>query len=64
MPVLWQSSIIGWANATVEAGRLKIHFGYASKKPDQKQFTEEAEEEVIRLATFLGLEENACEVHI
>jgi uncharacterized protein YcaQ len=64
MPVLWQNSIIGWANASVENGRLKIDFGYATKKPDQKQFREEAEKEVIRLATFLGLEENACEVHI
>jgi uncharacterized protein YcaQ len=64
MPVLWQSSIIGWANATVEDGRLKVYFGYATKKPEQKQFREEAEQEVIRLATFLGLKVNAWEAHI
>jgi hypothetical protein len=43
---------------------LKVDFGYASKKPDQKQFREEAEQEVIRLATFLGLQGNACEASI
>lgn len=64
MPVLWQNSIIGWANATVEGGRLKVHFGYATEKPDRKRYSEEAEQEVIRLATFLGLKGDCWEACI
>lgn len=56
MPVLWKDWIIGWANASVEEGRLSVDFGYVHERPREDNFIEAAELEVARMATFLGLE--------
>lgn len=55
MPVLWRSEMIGWANAKVEEGRLKVGFGYAGKRPGTKVFRKAAEREIEAMARFLGL---------
>jgi uncharacterized protein len=55
LPVLWGEEIIGWANATVAAGRLKVELGFAGKRPRDRAFAREAEAETARLAAFLGV---------
>lgn len=62
MPVLWRDQIIGWANAVVEAGRLKVDFGYVDRRPKDRAFRLAAESEVNRLAEFLGLGQSVQEV--
>ncbi|WDQ19367.1 DNA glycosylase AlkZ-like family protein [Rhodopirellula sp. P2] len=62
MPVLWQDQIVGWANATVDAGRLKVDFGYADRRPKDRAFRQAAESEVNQLAKFLGLDESVQEI--
>jgi len=64
MPVLWREWIVGWANATVEDGRLTVDFGYVDGRPDEREFREAAELEVVRLARFLGLEEGGWEASV
>ncbi len=56
MPVLWQDDVVGWANATVQAGELSVDFGYANGKLDTNAFLDAAEAEVESLARFLNLE--------
>ncbi|KLU01992.1 cytoplasmic protein [Rhodopirellula islandica] len=62
MPVLWRDQIVGWANAAVDAGRLKVDFGYADRRPKERVFRQAVESEVNRLAEFLGLDESAQEI--
>jgi len=64
MPVLWRERIVGWANAAVEDGRLTVNFGYVGKRPNEREYREAAELDVVRLASFLGLEENCWEASI
>ncbi|WOO40791.1 DNA glycosylase AlkZ-like family protein [Rubellicoccus peritrichatus] len=64
MPVLWREQIIGWANASVEDSRLKVDFGYNTKRPDERKYQEATELEVARLAKFLGLKESDWEASI
>lgn len=59
LPVLWREQIVGWANATVESGRLMVAFGYVAGRPDEREYREAVELEVDRLARFLGLGEGA-----
>lgn len=62
MPLLWKDQVVGWANARVEDGRLKVDFGYARKRPRAKAFRVQAEAEVEAMALFLGLESGAWEI--
>jgi uncharacterized protein YcaQ len=55
MPVLWHHSVIGWANARVEAGRLNVEVGFAGKRPSERAFQSELDAEIERLETFLNL---------
>lgn len=64
MPVLWRDWIVGWANAAVADGRLRVTFGYAAGRPKEREYREAAELEVVRLAEFLGLGENCWEASI
>ncbi|WP_309026198.1 DNA glycosylase AlkZ-like family protein [Pelagicoccus enzymogenes] len=64
MPLLWVDRVIGWANAKVESGRLKVDFGYVGKRPRGKAFRSLAEAEVEAMALFLGLESGAWEAGI
>lgn len=64
MPVLWREQIIGWANAAVEERRLSVDFGYTASRPNEREYRDEAEREVIRMAKFLGIEENCWEASV
>ncbi len=57
LPILWRSSVVGWANVAVVDGRLRPHFGYiAAHRPKDRRYTRELEAEVERLRRFLRLE--------
>ncbi len=54
LPLLWRDEVIGWANASVDAGRLATDFGYvAGRAPREAAFRRELEAEVARLREFL-----------
>ena len=64
LPVLWDENVIGWANAAVKEGRLRVELGYAASPPDGEEFHREAEEETQRLASFLEAEELDWELQL
>jgi uncharacterized protein YcaQ len=53
MPLLWTDSMIGWANARVENGRLNVDVGFVGQRPRGREFTRELDEEIARLQGFL-----------
>jgi hypothetical protein len=55
MPLLWRDSVIGWANARVERGRLNVEVGFVEKRPGDAAFRSELEAEIERLEIFLSL---------
>jgi hypothetical protein len=55
MPLSWGEKIIGWANASVTAGRLNLELGFVDKRPRDSQFRAELALEVGRLEAFLDL---------
>ena len=56
LPLLWRDQVIGWANAAVAAGRLKLDCGYvAGRAPRDPLFRRALDEERARMAEFLGL---------
>jgi uncharacterized protein YcaQ len=62
LPVLWRDQVVGWANAAVTEGRLRIQLGFADRRPTAAAFTREANLEATRLAAFLGLDEGAADL--
>ena len=54
LPMLWQERVIGWANVSVCAGRLEAEFGFVERKPKGVAFRNALEEEMQRMAVFLG----------
>jgi len=56
MPLLWRDRVVGWANLSVEKGRLKCEFGYVeSRAPDDRSFKRELEVELDRMRSFLSI---------
>lgn len=56
LPLLWRDQVIGWANASVKGGALKVECGYVSgKAPRDAGFKAALDEEIQRLSDFLGL---------
>ena len=55
MPMLWCDSVIGWANARVEAGRVKVDVAFVEKRPRDSEFRRELEDEIGRLEVCLNL---------
>lgn len=56
LPMLWRGRIIGWANASVTDGRLRLQPGYVSgRAPRDAGFKAAMKEEHARLEQFLGL---------
>jgi len=56
MPLLWRDGIVGWANLSVEKGRLKSEFGYVeSRAPYDRSFKRELETELDRMRSFLSI---------
>ena len=62
LPVLWRDQVVGWANAAVTDGRLRVQLGFAGRRPSAAAFQREANAEAARLAAFLGLDEGATDV--
>ncbi|KQV86189.1 DNA glycosylase AlkZ-like family protein [Pelomonas sp. Root1237] len=57
LPLLWRDQVVGWANASVKGGRLKVDCGYvAGRAPRDAAFKPALEVERTRLAEFLGVE--------
>jgi uncharacterized protein len=56
MPLLWRDHVVGWANLSVEKGRLKSKFGYVdSHAPYDRSFKRELEAELDRMRSFLSI---------
>ncbi|HEX3421229.1 MAG TPA: crosslink repair DNA glycosylase YcaQ family protein [Candidatus Udaeobacter sp.] len=56
MPLLWRDHVIGWANLSIEKGRLKSKFGYVeSHPPSDRAFKHELEAELDRMRSFLSI---------
>jgi len=56
MPLLWRDRVIGWANLSLEKGRLKSEFGYVeSRPPRDSSFKRELEAELDRIKFFLSV---------
>ena len=56
MPLLWRDRVVGWANFSVENGRLKSQFGYVeSRAPNDRSFKRALEAELDRMRSFLSL---------
>lgn len=55
LPMLWRGHVIGWANAAVDTGVLRVAPGFVrGRRPRGAAFTTAWDEEVERLRTFLG----------
>jgi uncharacterized protein len=56
MPLLWRDRVIGWANLSVEKGRLKSQFGYvALSAARDRAFKRELDAELDRVRSFLSI---------
>jgi uncharacterized protein YcaQ len=55
MPLLWRDRVIGWANLTVDNGKLVTDLGYVGAVPRGLAYKRELELELDRLRTFLDL---------
>jgi uncharacterized protein YcaQ len=56
LPVLWRDQVIGWANAGLAGGALRVDVGFVGPAPSEAGFAAEAAAEAELLARFLGLE--------
>ena len=57
LPLVWRDRVIGWGNVSVREGTLRSDLGYiGSRPPLDRGFRRALEEELNRLAVFLGLE--------
>lgn len=57
LPMLWRGNVIGWANVTIDAGRVKIETGLVSRKPtgtNAVAFRYALAAEVERISEFLA----------
>ena len=54
LPVLWGSSIVGWANVNVTQQGIDVKLGFIGRKPSGRAFESELATEFDRLRTFLG----------
>ena len=58
LPMLWRGNVIGWANVTIDAGRVKIETGHVSRKPtgtNAVAFRYALAAEVERVSEFLAV---------
>ena len=55
MPLLWRDSVIGWANLSINNGKLVTDLGYIGSVPRGSAYKRELELELDRLRTFLDL---------
>ena len=56
LPLLWREAVIGWANLSVEGGRLMHEIGFVSgRAPRGPEFRRELDAELDGMRRFLGL---------
>jgi len=55
MPLLWRDSVIGWANLSLDNGKLVTDLGYVGSAPRSLAYKRELELELDRLRIFLNL---------
>ncbi len=55
LPLLWRDRVVGWSNASVRDGRLRVVTRHAGERVRDPSFREGLDEERARLAEFLGL---------
>jgi uncharacterized protein YcaQ len=56
LPVLWGDRVIGWANCSVDAGRLRVQVGTVDRRVARDPaFRDARDAEIERLAAFLGV---------
>jgi len=53
MPLLWGERVIGWANASVTNGTLRVAPGFPGTAPKGRDFRRALDAEIARLSTFL-----------
>lgn len=57
LPLLWRDRVIGWANLSVEDGKLESDFGYiTARTPRDRVFKLELEAELDRVREFLAVD--------
>ena len=54
MPLLWGDAMVGWANARVVDGELRVDTGFVTTRPRGREFTRALNEEIARLGVALG----------
>ena len=52
---VWRDQVVGWANASVRNGRLRVAAGYVDGAPRDPAFKRELADERARMAEFLEL---------
>lgn len=55
LPLLWRDRVVGWANLSVEGGRLRCATGFEGAPPRGRAFRRGLEEELAGMGRFLGL---------
>jgi uncharacterized protein YcaQ len=53
LPLLWRDQVIGWVNAAIDGGQLRVAPGFVGAKPQGRAFQRAFDAEVARLAAFL-----------
>jgi uncharacterized protein len=55
LPLLWRDAVVGWANVGVRTGRLMPEVGFFGPRIGDPRFRAAVDDELQRLADFLGL---------
>ena len=56
LPLLWRDQVVGWGNLSVVDGRLHSDLGFVTgRAPTDAAFAAALDDELARMATFLGL---------
>jgi uncharacterized protein YcaQ len=53
LPLLWRDRVIGWVNAAMDGGQLRLERGFVGEAPRGRDFKRAFDAEAARLATFL-----------
>lgn len=53
LPLLWGEQVIGWANASMTDGALRVTPGFVDAAPGDGEFRRELDAEIARFAVFL-----------
>jgi uncharacterized protein YcaQ len=53
LPLLWRDQVVGWVNAAIEGGQLRVAPGFIGAAPRGRDFQRAFDAEVARLAAFL-----------